>query len=255
MDYIYGFVLTSLLVYNNSLVLLGPTAWGTGLGARRAVAVAVAAQLLGTYTSTLSQIRVGTPEFLYVATLYVFLSLAKISLPISVLSYSIHSPRPEAFALWMASPAASALTYPLCKLLRGGTALSALSLFVAMYAFGYNNIAIFAYNPLTTAAAVVLGTYFGAGLSRWVLEIAALRPRTTAAINLTVATAALIGTIFATPMSFTLVAYSAMLVASYSQQIRVIKIEKFAKAYLGILIAVAASLIFPALKPLLAPPA
>jgi phosphate/sulfate permease len=122
-----------------------------------------------------------------------------------------------------------------------------------MYAFGYNNVALLVHSPLTAAAAVALGTYLGLGYSRWVMELAALRPRTTATVNITVALAALLGIIFSIPISFTLVAYSSMLAASYSQKMRVIKIEKFLKAYIGVLAALGASAIFPYLKPLLAP--
>lgn len=55
------------------------------------------------------------------------------------------------------------------------------------------------------------------------MELAALRPRTTATINATVALAAHLGILSSIPISFTLVAYSSMLTASYSQKMRVIK--------------------------------
>ncbi len=250
---LYGFVLATLLVYNNSLVLLGPTAWGSGIGARKAFAIAVAAQLLGAATSTMPKLAVGTAEFIYIASLYAVLSLAKISVPISILSYSIHFPKLEAAALWLLSPLLAVATYIFCKAVRIGGAAAAPSLFAVMYVFGYNNVSLLVHSPLAAAAAVALGTYLGLGYSRWVMELAALRPRTTAAVNVTVAMAALLGILFSIPISFTLVAYSSMLAASYSQKMRVIKIEKFLKAYIGVLAALGASAIFPYLKPLLAP--
>ncbi|MGC9130721.1 MAG: hypothetical protein ACP5H5_03945, partial [Pyrobaculum sp.] len=122
---LYGFVLATLLVYNNSLVLLGPTAWGSGIGARKAFAIAVAAQLLGAATSTMPKLAVGTAEFIYIASLYAVLSLAKISVPISILSYSIHFPKLEAAALWLLSPLLAVATYIFCKAVRIGGAAAA----------------------------------------------------------------------------------------------------------------------------------
>ncbi|MGC9130720.1 MAG: hypothetical protein ACP5H5_03940, partial [Pyrobaculum sp.] len=151
------------------------------------------------------------------------------------------------------SPLLAVATYIFCKAVRIGGAAAAPSLFAVMYVFGYNNVSLLVHSPLTAAAAVALGTYLGLGYSRWVMELAALRPRTTAAVNVTVAMAALLGILFSIPISFTLVAYSSMLAASYSQKMRVIKIEKFLKAYIGVLAALGASAIFPYLKPLLAP--
>ncbi|MCX8137610.1 hypothetical protein [Pyrobaculum aerophilum] len=250
---LYGLILAALLIYNNSLVLLGPTAWGAGIGARKAFVIAAAAQLLGVLTSTMAQLPISLPEFLYIGALYLLLSLVKISLPISVIGYSIHAPRPEAVALWLLSPLVSVATVALCKTLKRGRPLAALSLFLVMYLFGFNNVALFTCDAALAAAAVVAGTYFGLGFSRWVIDIAALRPKTAAAVNLTVALGALAGILLSVPISFTLVAYSSILAASYSQGMRIIRVEKFAKAYLATLLALAAALIFPYLKSLLVP--
>jgi phosphate/sulfate permease len=74
-------------------------------------------------------------------------------------------------------------------------------------------------------------------------------------MNLSVAVSAFIGILAHIPISFTLVAYSAMLVASYSSAIRVVKIEKFLRAYLGIIATLLAALIFHVAEPLLRSPA
>jgi phosphate/sulfate permease len=118
-----------------------------------------------------------------------------------------------------------------------------------MYAFGYNNVALFSRNIVLTASAIAMGTYLGLGFSRWAADLVALRQRTAVSINLSAATGALIGILAHIPISFTLVAYSAMLVASYSSAIRVVKIEKFLRAYLGIIAALLAALIFRAVEP------
>ncbi|ACB40550.1 hypothetical protein [Pyrobaculum neutrophilum] len=249
MEEIYAFILATLLIYNNSLVVLGPTAWGTGLGPRRSYAVAVAGQLLGVATSTMRPIHMGTAEFLYISFLYVAISAAKISLPISVAGYAISSLSPGAAAIWLTSPATSAATYALCRT-RSIAKLAAPSLLLVMYMFGYNNVALFNLNPALTAAAVLIGTYLGLGYSRWVVDIAALRPRTAASINLTASLGALLGTLANVPISFTLVAYSSMLVSAYTSNVRIIRARKFVKAYAGILIALLAASIFPYLKSL-----
>jgi len=246
---IYAFILALLLIYNNSLVLLGPTAWGTGVGPRKALVVAAVAQLLGVATSSMHPLQIGHTTFLYIAVLYFLLSMAKISLPVSVVSYAISSLRPEAVALWLTSPAVSLIAYMWCRLAKRSGALSLLSLFAVMYAFGYNNVALFSRNIVLTASAIAMGTYLGLGFSRWAADLVALRQRTAVSINLSAATGALIGILAHIPISFTLVAYSAMLVASYSSAIRVVKIEKFLRAYLGIIAALLAALIFRAVEP------
>jgi hypothetical protein len=241
---IYASVLALLLIYNNSLVLLGPTAWGAGVGPKKAFAVAVFAQLLGVITSSMALLQIGHTTFLYIAVLYFLLSLAKISLPVSVVSYAMSSLRPEAVALWLTSPAVSLIAYVWCRVAKRGGALSLLSLFAVMYAFGYNNVALFSRNIVLTAVAIVMGTYLGLGFSRWAADLVALRQRTAVSINLSVATGALIGILAKIPISFTLVAYSAMLVASYSSVIKIVKIEKFIRAYLGIIAALLVAFIF-----------
>jgi len=251
MEDIYAFTLALLLVYNNSLVLLGPTAWGTGVGPRKAMTVAVIAQLLGTATSSMTPLRLDLITFLYIALLYVLLSLAKISLPLSVVGYAMSSLRPEAVMFWLTSPAVSLAAYVWCRLLKRVGGLPPLSLFLVMYAFGFNNVALFSHNPILTALAVTLGTYLGLGFSRWVADLVALRSRTAVAINLSVVAGASIGILAGIPISFTLIVYSAMLVASYSYSMRVVKIEKFIRAYLGIVAALLAAFIFHVAEPLL----
>ncbi len=255
MEGIYATVLALLLVYNNSLVLLGPTAWGTGAGPKKALVVAVVAQMLGVATSSMTSLRLDLTTFLYIALLYLLLSLARISLPVSVVGYAISSFKPEAVVLWLTSPAVSLVAYIWCRLLKRGGDLPLPSLFLVMYAFGYNNVALFSHNLVLTALAVALGTYLGLGFSRWVADLVALRSRTAVAINLSVMVGAFIGTLAGIPISFTLVAYSAMLVASYSSSMRVLKIEKFVRAYLGIVAALLAAFIFHVAEPLLRFPA
>jgi len=251
MEDIYAFILALLLIYNNSLVLLGPAAWGTGMGPRRALVVAVAAQLLGVVTSSMAPLQIDLTTFLYIALLYLLLSFAKISLPVSVVGYAISSFKLEAIALWLTSPAVSFVAYLWCRFFKKGGGLTPPSLFLAMYAFGYNNVALFAHNLPLTVVAVATGTYLGLGFSRWVADLVALRSRTVVAINFSIVAGALVGILAGIPISFTLVAYSAMLTASYSSAMRVVKIGKFVRAYLGIIVALIAASIFPVVESLL----
>ncbi|ABO09235.1 hypothetical protein [Pyrobaculum calidifontis] len=246
---IYPAVLAFLLAYNNSLVLLGPTAWGSGAGPRRSFAIALAGQMLGMATSNLQPLKIGTAEFFYISALYVALTAAKISLPVAVVTYAIHRPSLDAALFWLLSPAVALSAYAYEAV--GGRYTTLLTLFAVMYAFGYNNLALFAENYALTAVAAAAGTYLGLSYSRWVLDLAALRSKVANSVNLAAATAAALGTALGIPISFTLVAYSALLVTSLRHRIRVIKVEKFVKAYLSIAVAVVAAAIFPALRQLL----
>lgn len=246
---IYSAVLAFLLAYNNSLVLLGPTAWGSGAGPRRSFAIALAGQMLGMATSNLHPLKIGTAEFLYISALYVALTAAKISLPVAVVTYAIYKPSLDAALFWLFSPAVALSAYAYEAV--GGRYTTLLTLFAVMYAFGYNNLALFAENYAVTAVAAAAGTYLGLGYSRWVLDLAALRSKVANSVNLAAATAAALGAALGIPISFTLVAYSALLVTSLRHRIRVVKVEKFVKAYLSIAVAVVAAAIFPALRQLL----
>ncbi|MFN3804868.1 MAG: hypothetical protein ACK4SY_07415 [Pyrobaculum sp.] len=238
-------------MYNNSLVLLGPTGWGTGVGPRRSFIVAVLGQALGAATSNMEPVSLGLEEFIYITALYLALSAAKISLPISVVSYAMSTYRVEAISLWLTSPLFAFFALAFCKVLKGGGGLSLPTLFVLMYLFGYNNLALFSHNLVTTVVAATIGTYMGLSYSRWVVDLVALRPRTTVSINLTMIVGALAASLIQVPLSFTLVAYSALLTASSRYKIRVIRIEKFIKAYIGIMLALFFASIFPFLKSLL----
>ncbi|MEM4765335.1 MAG: hypothetical protein QW598_10600, partial [Pyrobaculum sp.] len=245
---IYATVLAVLLIYNNSLVLLGPSAWGAGLGFRKAYLITLAGITLGAATSPLRPIQLGPAEFAYLTALYVSLTLLKISVPLAVAAYSITGLSAHSALLWITSPLFAAVTYPLCKLLKGGRRLTAPSLFLTAYLFGLNNVALFAKEPSSTLVATAAGAYLGLSLSKWVLDLAAVRPRTALAVNLTVAAAALAGALTHVPISFTLVAYSSLLAASSAYEIRIVKIERFVRAYLGVVAALASALIFPFLK-------
>jgi len=246
---IYSATLAFLLAYNNSLVLLGPTAWGSGVGPRRSFAIALAGQMLGMATSNLPPLKIDAAEFLYISALYVALTAAKISLPVAVVAYAIYKPSLDAAFFWLLSPAVALSAYIYGAV--GGRYTTLLTLFAVMYAFGYNNLALFAENYALTAVAAAAGTYLGLSYSRWVLDLVALRSRVVNSANLAAATAAALGTALGIPISFTLVAYSALLVTSLRCRIRVVKIEKFVKAYLSIAVAVVAAAILPALRQLL----
>ncbi|MEZ0319460.1 MAG: hypothetical protein ABWK05_05670 [Pyrobaculum sp.] len=245
---IYAAVLALLLVYNNSIVLLGPSAWGAGLGFRKAYFITLAGITLGAATSPLRPIQVGPAEFLYLTALYLLLTLVKISIPLAVAAYSITGLSTPSALLWLTSPMFAVLTYPLCRLLKGGGGLTAPSLFLIAYLFGLNNVALFTTDLSTTFIATAIGVYLGISLSKWVLDLVAIRPRTALVTNITVAIAALAGASIHVPISFTLVAYSSLLAAASAYKIRIIKIEKFVKAYLGIVAALVSALIFPFLK-------
>lgn len=248
---ILGLILAALLIYNNSLVLLGPTTWGTGIGPKKAYVAAVTGQLLGVATSTMPQLGLDPAEFLYIFLIYAVLTYIKISLPIAVSTYAMDRITAEAVAFWLLSPIFAAATYLFCRILRKETWLSLPTLFVVMYMFGHNNVALLTRDLAYAAPAILIGTYIGLKFSRWVLELAALRTRTAISTNLTLIVGSLMATSLKIPVSFTLVAYSSLFATSYMYRIRVIKAEKFLKSYLGILAAVAAAAIFPYLKSLL----
>ncbi|MCC6021252.1 MAG: hypothetical protein LM577_07805 [Thermoproteaceae archaeon] len=237
----YG--LAAVLVYNNSVVVLGPGAWSGGVGPRRALVAAVLGQLTGALTSHIERLRLGVHELVYVLALYAALTAAGVSLPLSVASFALTGLRPEAAALWLASPAFALVAYLLCKLPRVCRPAPMLSLLLASYAFGYNNIALFSTDPLLTAASILAGTYLGLRFSRRILLLVGLGARDVVAINLTLAIAAAVGSALAIPVSFTLVAYSAVLAASMSHRVRIIRAGELVRAYLGIVAAMAAALI------------
>ncbi|MFN7105287.1 MAG: hypothetical protein ACK4M3_01675, partial [Pyrobaculum sp.] len=143
------------------------------------------------------------------------------------------------------------LAVAFCNMLKKGGRLPLPTLFVLMYLFGYNNLAIFSHNLIATAVASTIGTYIGLSYSRWVVDLVALKPRTTVSINLTIVVGALAASLIHVPLAFTLVAYSALLTTSLRYKIRVIRVEKFIKAYIGIALALFFASIFPFLKSLL----
>lgn len=243
------YILVFLLVYNNSLVLLGPTTWGAGIKPKKSLAIATLGQISGVVTSNMTPLVLNFDEFLYIVTLYVFLSLAKISLPISIITYAMSIQRSEAVALWMLSPLFAVLTPAFCRLKNNALAMP--TLFAVMYMFGYNNIALLSHDLFLTTVATFLGTYFGLKYSRWVIDLTALKPATAISINLTIISGAVVGSIYKIPISFTLVAYSALLSASMQYVVKFVRFEKFVKAYLGILLTIVLVVIFPYLKSLL----
>jgi len=247
---IYSAALAFLLAYNNSLVLLGPTAWGSGAGPRKSLAIALVGQMLGVATSNIHPLKIGAVEFFYISALYIALTAAKISLPVAVVTYAIYKPSLDAVLFWLLSPAVALSVYIYCKA-TSGRYMTPLTLFAVMYAFGYNNLALFAENYVLTIATAAVGTYLGIRYSRWVLDLAALRPRVVNSVNLATATAAALGVTLGIPISFTLAAYSALLTVSLRYQVRVVKAEKFIKAYLSIAAAVVAAAIFLFLRQLL----
>ena len=248
---IYNVVLAVVLIYNNSLVLLGPTAWGTGVGPKRAFVMATLGQFLGAVSSNMPLLKIDLLEFLYITSIYTVLTYIKVSLPVAVVSYAVKEVRLDAVLFWLLTPLFALTSYVFCKTLRKGQFLPLVTLFLVMYMFGYNNVALFIRDPFIVVLTVLIGTYGGLYFSRWVLELAALRTRTVVSINLSVILSSLVATFFKIPISFTLVAYTSLFITSYTQRFRIIKAERFIKSYMGILIAVLAAAIFPALRSLL----
>lgn len=249
---LYAFILVTLLAYNNALVLLGPTAWGSGMGPRRVYVVAIIGQILGALTSPMPQIKLGPGEFVYLMALYLLMTALKISLPLSVASFAISTPRLDAMALWFGSPLAA---IPVCLFRKMGRRGVLTTLFLTMYLFGSNNIAIFSRDPIITTVAAAMGTYLGLGFSRWVLELVAFRGSDVAAINTAVIFAATVGIVAGIPISFTLVAYSAIFALSFCYKVKIIRFENMLKGYLGLVVALLTAFIYHALKSRLLLPA
>jgi len=129
------------LVYNNALVVLGPSAWG-GVQPDRALILATASEIAGTFLSPMSPLRFSPPEYLAALLFYAAFTAARISLPISVFLYSLRGLTATSLALWFGTPAlAFTVGYFAARLVRPSLALGYVVLFAVSFMFGANNIA------------------------------------------------------------------------------------------------------------------
>lgn len=243
MNQLYSSALAALLTYNNSLILLGPTAW-SGVGPRRALLVALAGLALGTATSPLRPVELDTPLFLYVLVTYLAFSAVRLALPLSVMTYASRHMGPTELAMWLISPALAAAatcsTYALRGLL---SPLRLPSLFLLWLLFGQNNLAVLG-SWLPTVAGASVGVLFGLGFSRWSLDLLALSGRAVVVVNLSVSLASAMGNLLGVPLSFTLMAYASLTAAALLHGIRLARWRKLAGGYLALLLALALAALF-----------
>ncbi len=230
-------LLTSLLafalVYNNALVVLGPSAWG-GVQPDRALILATVSEIAGTFLSPMSPLNFSASEYLAALLFYVAFTAAKISLPISVFLYSLRGLTTTSLLLWFGTPAlAFAVGYLAAKLVRPSLALGYVVLAAVSFMFGVNNIA-FVDKNIYVVAAILLGNYLGLRFSRWIVKLYAFSFSGAVAASVSAAVLAAVGTAFNVPMSFTLLTYSTLLGSAASRRMRIIRIVDFIKALASI---------------------
>ncbi|MEL9991571.1 MAG: hypothetical protein QXP98_06705 [Thermoproteus sp.] len=229
-------LLTLALVYNNALVVVGPSAWG-GLGPRRALTIAVVFEVLGVFTSPMTPIPFDPTQYLVALLFYAVFTAAKISLPISIFLYSLKGLTPLALLLWFGTPIiAFAVGYMMSRSLRPSLAFGYLVLAGIAFMFGANNIAFITKSPYVVAP-IVVGNYLGLWFSRWIVKLYAFSTSGAVAANTSAALLAALGTGFKIPMSFTLLIYSTLLGSAASRKMRIVRISDFLKALSSILVA------------------
>ncbi len=224
------------LVYNNALVVLGPSAWG-GITPRRALAIAIVSEAAGTFLSPMSPLRFKDLEYLTALLFYIAFTLAKISLPISIFLYSLKGLTAESLALWFGTPVlAFGAGYLAGRAVRPSLVLGYMTLIGVTFMFGMNNIAVVSKDPYVVIP-IVLGNYLGLGFSRWIVKLYAFSFSGAVAASASAALLAALGTAFNVPMSFTLLTYSTLLGAAASRRTRIIRVGDFLKALASILLA------------------
>lgn len=226
------------LVYNNSLVVVGPLAWG-GLTPQRVLPVIIIAELVGTFATPMRAVIFPTPYYAAALGFYLAFTAAKISLPISVFLYSLRGPNAAALTLWFGTaPAAFSLGYAAAKWLRPNVALGLLLIFAVGYMFGANNIAFITASPLA-AVPVVLGNLLGLRYSRWIVRLYAFSLKGAVSASAASSIIAAAGTAFGVPISFTFATYSTLLGSAAARRIKIIRIGDFVRALLAISLALA----------------
>ncbi len=221
------------LVYNNALVVLGPSAWG-GVQPDRALILATASEIAGTFLSPMSPLRFSPPEYLAALLFYAAFTAARISLPISVFLYSLRGLTATSLALWFGTPAlAFTVGYLAARLVRPSLALGYVVLFAVSFMFGANNIA-FVDKDVYVVAAIFLGNYLGLRFSRWIMKLYAFSFSGAVSASASAAALAALGIAFGIPMSFTLLIYSTLLGSAASRRMRIIRPADFIKALASI---------------------
>ncbi|MEZ0247887.1 MAG: hypothetical protein ABWJ97_01320, partial [Thermoproteus sp.] len=229
-------LLTFALVYNNALVVLGPSAWG-GLQPRRAFVVAVVFEVLGVFASPMAPLPFDSTQYLVALLFYAAFTAARTSLPISIFLYSLKGLTPLALLLWFGTPAvAFAVGYFMGRGLRPSLTFGYFVLAGIAFMFGANNIAFITKSPYVVVP-IVVGNYLGLWFSRWIVKLYAFSTSGAVAANTSAALLAALGTGFKVPMSFTLLIYSTLLGSATSRKMRIIKISDFLKALTSILTA------------------
>ena len=240
-------LLTFLVVVNNSLVLMGPSAW-SGFGARRAAAIYAAFSSAGALTPWMPRVEVGLGAVVFAVTMYVVFLFARVSIPLSVLVYAMGGAGPSAVAAWLASPIPAMVVAPLvARRPRLARVAVAPLLASASFAFGANNLAMFVHDGVSAAsviAADVAASAIGARYSVWIAEAVGVGRVVASATNASIMAGVLMGMAIGVPMSVTLLAYSALLSLAATSPLRITKVGRLVSAYVALLAAIAASQVY-----------
>lgn len=224
------------LVYNNALVVLGPTVW-SGLNPRRALVIAIAAEIAGTFLSPMRTVHFQTDYYIVSLVFYLIFTYVKISLPISVFLYSLRGLTAQSLGLWFGTPVpAFAVGYLISRTLRPSMVLGYLVLVLVSFMFGANNIA-FVNKSLYVVVPIAVGNYLGLSFSRWIVRLYAFSFSGAISASLAAAALAALGTALEVPMSFTFLTYSTLLGAAAARRPRIIRVYDFLKALSSILLA------------------
>jgi len=247
-------VLVFVLVYNNSLVILGPSVWN-GVNKRLSILISTVGQIMGLFTSFMKPIKLDfITDTLLLAYYFVF-NLFRLSLPISIFVYSVKLLSLRALLLWLTTPLISmALTPLFMRVFRSSARLHFVALFITSWLFSANNISVLTTDEVPKTVyllAIIAGVALGVRFSSWILELYGVSQRASSTANASTSLMAFVGTLFQIPMSFTLLVYSSLIGASAFYKIRIVKICGFIKAYLAVLFAVILAFITPSLVQLL----
>lgn len=221
------------LVYNNSLVVMGPLAWG-GVSPRRALPLMIIAESAGALLSPMRPMAFSTPYYAAALAFYLAFTLAKVALPISVFLYALRGLNAIALAIWFGTaPAAALAGYALGRGLRPSQTLALLILAAVGFMFGANNIAFINDTPWALLP-IVLGNVLGVRFSRWIIKLYAFSFSGALSASASATLIAVLGTAFGVPISFTFATYSTLLGAAAARRLRIIRLSDFLRAIAAI---------------------
>ena len=236
--------LAFLVVLNNSLVLMGPSAW-SGFGARRAAAIYAAFSSAGALMPWMPRVDIGLSALAFTIAIYVAFLFARVSVPLSVLVYAVGGVGPHAIAAWLASPIPAMVVAPLvARRPRFARAAVAPLLAAASFAFGANNLALFVddeASAVSVVAADLAASALSSRYSVWITEAVGVGRVIASATNASIIAGVALGMAIGVPMSITVLAYSALLSLAATSPLGITRVGRLARAYAALLVAVAAS--------------